>query len=260
MSSANREKVQLVVSHLEGCSGNFLGRLFADANDKNQSFFRIDTALHPRVFNMDGSDPDTWDLVLVALRNHQVVVTHNFNQQQLSKSFPNAKIIQIYPYTHIGNVLYNICFKKIKNTLDNQIDNYFLHIVEWYHRIQQKRPSQNCTNFWQLNNQPQVENLLGIKFTKTQEDFFKQYWKQQLAYSLSIPKTPRSIEQLVSVWDIDNYFNDWSIAWTIFVYELINQRFEYQRLWSLDVDKFNSWEDLAKIQTRYNSNLTHPTN
>jgi hypothetical protein len=195
-----------------------------------------------------------------AIRDHQVVVTHNFNQEQISKDFPNAKIIQIYPYTHVGNVLYNICFKKLNNTLDNQIDNYFLHIVEWYQHIRKRHPVQPCTNFWHLSNQQQVENLLGIKFTKTQEDFFKKYWEQQLAYSLSIPETPMSIEQLVSVWNIDNYFNNWSIAWTIFVYELINCRFEYQRLWSIDLEKFNSWEDLAKIQTRYDSNLTPSTN
>jgi hypothetical protein len=259
MGNADKEKVQLVISHLEGCSGNFLGRLFADANDKNQSFFRVDTGeYHPHVLAINGVD--TWDQELKRVNDHRVVVTHNFDQQQISKSFPNAKIIQIYPYTHIGNVLYNICFKKVNNTLDNQIDNYFLHIVEWYRHIQQRRPSQNCTNFWQLNDQQQIENLIGIKFTTTQEDFFKRYWKQQLTYSLSIPEKSLTIEQLVSVWKIDNYFNDWSIAWTIFVYELINCQFEYQRLWSIDLDKFNSWEDLAKIQTRYDSNLTLPTN
>jgi hypothetical protein len=231
MGNANKEKVQLVISHLEGCSGNFLGRLFADANNKNQYFFRIDIGQHPQVLAINGVD--TWDQELKRFDDHRVVVTHNFDQQQISKSFPNAKIIQIYPYTHIGNVLYNICFR---------------------------HPSQNCTNFWQLTDQQQVENLLGIKFTKTQKEFFKQYWKQQLAYSLSIPKTPMSIEQLVSAWNIDDYFNDWSIAWTIFVYELINCQFEHQRLWSINLDKFNSWEDLAKIQTRYDSNLTLPTN
>jgi hypothetical protein len=159
-----------------------------------------------------------------------------------------------------GNVLYNICFKKLNTKLDNLLDNHLIHIVEWYQHIQQRRPGYPCTNFWQLSNQQQIENLLEIKFTKTQEDFFKQYWQKQLAYSLSIPETPMSIEQLVSVWNIDNYFNNWSIAWTIFVYELINRRFEYQRLWSIDLEKFNSWEDLAKIQTRYDSNLTPPTN
>ena len=145
MGNANKEKVQLVISHLEGCSGNFLGRLFADANNKSQSFFRIDTGEHPRVLAVNGID--TWDQELQRFDDHQVVVTHNFDQQQIFKSFPNAKIIQLYPYTHIGNVLYNICFKKVKNTLDNQIDNYFLHIVEWYQHIQQRRPSQNCTYF-----------------------------------------------------------------------------------------------------------------
>jgi hypothetical protein len=249
MGNTNKEKVQLVISHLEGCSGNFLGRLFTDDNDRTPSRFRNDINKHPQVLSINGVD--TWDQELKRFNDQQVVVTHNFNQQQISKSFPNAKIIQIYPYTHIGNVLYNICFKKVNTKLDNLLDNHLIHIVEWYQHIQQSRPSQDCTNFWQLRDQLQVENLLEIKFTKTQEDFFKKYWDQQLTYSLSIPTEPLSIEQLVAVWNIDNYFNDWSVAWTIFVYELINCRLEHQRLWSVDVDKFNSWNDLAKIQNRY---------
>lgn len=259
MGNTNKEKVQLVISHLEGCSGNFLGRLFADAGDKNPTPFRIDVDLNPKVLAIDGVN--NWDRELSKrFINHQVVVTHNFNQEQISKSFPNAKIIQIYPYTHIGNVLYNICFKKVKTKLDNLLDNYLIHIIEWYQHIQQNRPSQNCINFWQLSDQQQVENLLEIKFTKNQEEFFKKYWAQQLTYTLSIPENPLSIEQLVAVWNIDNYFNDWSVAWTIFVYELINCRFEHQRQWSIDTTKFNSWQDLAKIQDRYNSNLTLPNN
>ena len=135
MGNANKEKVQLVISHLEGCSGNFLGRLFADDNDKNQSCFRVDTNKHPQVLSIDGVD--NWDQELERFDGHRVVVTHNFDQQQICNSFPNARIIQVYPYTHIGNVLYNICFKKLNNTLGNQIDNYLIHIVEWYQHIQQ---------------------------------------------------------------------------------------------------------------------------
>jgi hypothetical protein len=257
MGNKNKETVQLVISHLEGSSGNFLGRLFADCYDKNQSLFRTDTTFDPRVLAIDGVDK--WDQELSRLREHRVIVTHNFDLQQISKYFPNAKIIQIYPYTHIGNVLYNICFKKLNRTLDNLVDNHLLHIVEWYNHIQQRRPVQDCIDSWQLTDQQTVENLLEIKFSKSQEQFFNLYWEHQLAYSLTIPDSPLSIEELVSFWKIENYFNDWSIAWTIFVYELINQRLEHQRAWSVDVDKFNSWDDLAKIQTRYNNNLTLPT-
>lgn len=258
MGNKNKETVQLVISHIEGSSGNFLGRLFADCYDKNQSLFRTDTTFDPRVLATNGVD--NWDQELSRLQGHRVIVTHNFDLQQISKSFPNTKIIQIYPYTRIGNVLYNICFKKLNRTLGNLVDNHLLHIAEWYHHIQQRRPVQNCTDYWQLADRRSVENLLEIKFSKSQEQFFNQYWEQQLAYSLDIPDSPLSIEELISFWKIENYFNDWSIAWTIFVYELINKRLEHQRVWSVDIDKFNSWDDLAKIQTRYNNNLTLPTN
>lgn len=258
MGNKNKEEVQLVISHLEGCSGNFLGRLFVNSYSKSQSLFRVDTDFNDQVLAIDGVD--NWTQELRQLNNHRVVVTHNFDQQQISQHFPNAKIIQIYPYTHIGNVLYNICFKKLNTKLDNLIDNHLLHIVEWYQHIQQRRPAQTCADFWQLTDQQAVENLLEIKFTNLQKQFFSGYWKQQLPYSLDIPDSPLTIEELISNWKIENYFNDWSIAWTIFVYELINQRPEHQRLWSIDIDKFASWNDLSKIQTRYNNNLTLPTN
>lgn len=257
MGTTNKEKVQLVISHLEGCSGNFLGRLFSDNINKAQTVFRIDTDLHPYVLAINGVT--TWDYEITRLEEHIVVVTHNYDQQQISDTFPNAKIVQIYPYTHIGNVLYNICFKKLDTNLPNLLDNHLLHITEWYQHIQQRRPEHLCTDFWQLSNQTAIENLLGIKFTESQQQFFKQYWKQQLTYTLNIPDQPLSIKQLVLFWKIDNYFNDWSVAWTIFVYELINHLLEHQRLWSINIDKFTSWNDLEKIQTRYN-NLTLPTN
>lgn len=256
MGTTNKERVQLVISHLEGCSGNFLGRLFSDNIGKGQTVFRTDTDLHPHVLAIDGVT--TWEHEIKRLEEHRVVVTHNYDRTQISTTFPNAEIVQIYPYTHIGNVLYNICFKKLDNKIPNLVDNYLLHIVEWYRHIQQHRPDHTCTNFWQLSDQTAIENLLGIRFTESQKQFFDQYWKQQLTYALNIPDHPLSIKQLVSFWKIDNYFNDWSVAWTIFVYELINQHLEHQRLWSIDIDKFDSWNDLEEIQTRYN-NLTLPT-
>ena len=45
MGNKNKEEVRLVISHLEGCSGNFLGRLFVNSYSKSQSFFRVDTDL-----------------------------------------------------------------------------------------------------------------------------------------------------------------------------------------------------------------------
>lgn len=258
MGNKNKKSVQIIISHIEGCSGNFLGRLSVDSYSKSQSLFRVDTDYNNQILSINGID--NWTQELSHLENHQVVVTHNFDLQKISESFPNAKIIQIYPYTHVGNVLYNICFKKLNIKLNNLVDNHFLHIVEWYNHIMKRRPIQNCINFWQLTDRQFVENLLEIKFTESQEKFFYQYWEQQLPYSLDIPDSPLTIKELVSNWRIEDYFNDWSVAWTIFVYELINNRSEYQRLWSIDVDKFESWHDLEKIQFRYDNNLTLPTN
>jgi hypothetical protein len=255
MGNKNKANVQLVISHFEGCSGNFLGRLFANRRPNNQDLFRIDGDLNPLVLAINGRD--NWESELLRLENHYVIVTHNFDQHLIQTTFPNARTVSIYPYTHVGNVLYNICFKKLNNKLPNMIDNYLIHLIEWYARIRQNCPKNPCIDFWELTNLQSVESLLNISLTHTQKQFFKDYWKQQLEYELDIPSTPQSIEQLLDTWKITNWFNDWSVAWTIFVYELINNKLETQRLWSIDIEVFRSWQDVQQIQTRYN-NLTLP--
>lgn len=254
MGTRNQNQVQLVISHLEGCSGNFLGRLFADNHKSDQTLFRVDTNLHPEVLAIDGYS--NWAEEVSKLEEHRVVVTHNFDIETIRSTFPQARIIQIYPYTHVGNVLYNVCFKKLNTKIPNIIDNHLIHLQEWYQHIQQRRPATECTDFWTLTDQRSVEQLLDIKFSPTQAEFFEQYWQQQLQYPLSIPTEPQSIAQLIDQWQIGDQFTDWLVAWTIFVYELINHRPESTRLWSIDTERFNSWADVEQIQDRY---LTTPT-
>lgn len=254
MGTTNKEKVQLVISHLEGCSGNFLGRLFADNHMPDQTLFRVDTNHHTDVLAINGYK--NWADEITRLDRHRVVVTHNFNLQEIQTTFPQARIVQIYPYTHVGNVLYNVCFKKLNIKIPNIIDNHLLHIQEWYWHIQQRYPAVKCTDFWTLTDASQVEQLLSIKFTDSQQTFFKQYWQQQLMYPLNIPSEPKTVEQLITDWTIADVFDDWLVAWTIFVYELINNKQESNRLWSIDTEKFNTWTDVERIQDRY---LTTPT-
>jgi hypothetical protein len=254
MGKHNQEKVQLVISHLEGCSGNFLARLFV-ADKPQTNMFRIDVDLHPLVLSTDGCK--NWEYELKRLENHTVVVTHNFDQTTIRHAFPNARILAIYPYTHVGNVLYNICFKKLVNTIPNQVDNYLIHLKEWYTYICQRYPDYQCINFWDLSDQNLIEQIFESKLTPDQQHFFNQYWKKQLKLNLNIPSTPQSIDQLITGWNIQDQFNDWLVAWTIFVYELINCKTEQQRLWSIDADTFRNWSDLKVIQNKYNHNVSN---
>jgi hypothetical protein len=249
MGKQNQDRIQLVISHLEGCSGNFLGRLFADDFEKDQTLFRVDTNLHSGVAAIDGFH--NWQDSIKKLEDHHVVVTHNFDLKTIKSTFPNAKIIQIYPYTHVGNVLYNVCFKKLNVKIPNVIDNHLLHIREWYKHIQARYPKTSCTNFWDLTDQSKVEQLLDIKFTNSQINFFDQYWQQQLMYPLTIPNQPRTIEQLITEFNITDHFDKWLGAWTIFVYELINSLREEDRAWSIDACPFDSWSDVEQIQDKY---------
>jgi len=251
MGTTNKNAVQLVISHLEGCSGNFLGRLYADQLSEDQTLFRVDTNQHPQVLSIDGYED--WPVAMTKFKDQIVVVTHNFDLELLAKEFPRAKLVQIYPYTHIGNVLYNVCFKKLDTKIANVIDNHLIHISQWYQRIVDRRPDRDCTDYWILTDKSAVEKLLGIELSPSQHNFFDRYWQQQLPYELSIPTGPQSIEQLLELWNFEQHFDEWSVAWTIFVYELVNGLAETTRLWSIDTQKFVNWADVIEIQTKYSA-------
>lgn len=247
MGKSNQENVRLVISHIEGCAGNFLARLYADHQLDNQVLFKTDlNNLHPKVLATDKQLSH-----IHKLDQHTVVVTHNFDVEFLSTIFPAAKFIQIYPYTHIGNVLYNICFKKLSVKMDNVVDNHLLHIQEWFNRIQSSQPTTPVTDYWQLTDQYCVEELLGIKFNSGQQKFFDDYWQKQLKFELIWPNNPVAVDQLITDYEIDNYFSPWFVAWIIFVYEKSNKLEEYQRTWSIDAVEFESWDDVRKIQYQY---------
>jgi hypothetical protein len=256
MGKSTKDQIQLVISHLEGCAGNFLGRLAADWHLDTEPLFRTDLKQH----EISLSTNQCSESEMLQLDQHCIIVTHNFDQQYLRKHFPRAKFISIYPYDHVGNVLYNICLKKNTITITNIVDNYICQIKDWHCYIEKKSPTFECTNYWDLRCPDKVENLLGITFSQTQQQFFDNYWKKQLHYELDIPKVPTTIGQLITDWKIENYFNDWAVAWTIYVFELIHNLPEQSRTWSIDVDVFESWQDLEKIQTRYNRPLTTTTN
>jgi len=249
MGQMDNTTVQLVISHVEGSSGNFLGRLYVDATPNNTSMFRVDTDYHNDVLSINGKA--NLEQELKRLTTHRVVVTHNSNLELLANYFPHAQIIQIYPYTRLGNVVYNISYKKLKTTMSNLVDNHYIHITEWVDQIKSNRPKNICADFGLLHDQSQCEKLLQIKLTKSQQTFFQKYWEQQLAYDLSWPTGPESIQQLITRWKITEWCSPWSIAWTIFVFERTHGLTENQRQWSIAVENFTSWQDLINIQYRY---------
>ena len=249
MGATFKKNIQLVISHIEGSSGNFLARLYTGNDLKNQPPVRVDINHDPFALAINGRD--TWYEELTRLTDHTVVITHNFDQIQIIKTFPTAQIIQIYPYTKIGNVLYNISHKKLKLTLDNYIDNNLIQIKEWYKHIISHRPTYQVTDFGNLNHYAFVENLLGIKFNSEQTDYFDRYWAKQLPYNLSIPDHPMSIANMIKLWNIENWFNEWSVAYVIFVYELLHGYQDNNRLWSIDAEKFVSWQDVESLTRRY---------
>jgi hypothetical protein len=252
MGTTNKENVQFVISHLEGCSGNFLGYLIADTKPSGKNIFRTDTDLNSQVLSINGRGL-FWDLEIdKKLISHTVVVTHNYDRDQIQNTFPAAKLIQIYPYTHIGNVLYNICYKKLSIKLDNVIDNHFLDIRIWANKIELQNPEYLCNNYWDLTDKIKIQQFLGSKLTETQHHFFDQYWSTQLPVELNMPDSAMKILELVDYWQIQSYFSPWMVAWAIFVYEHKHNLLEHNRQWTINnATRFNNWEELAQIESQY---------
>jgi len=250
MVENNKENVQLVISHLEGCAGNFLGWLAVNSVADNL-LFRVDTELNNFVLSVNGRD-DWQGEVNSRLKSHKVIVTHNFDIPLIKKTFPAAKIIQVYPYTHIGNVLYNISHKKLTLKTNNQIDNHYIDIRHWHNRIQSFTPNTKCYDYWMLSDMNCIKNMLATSLSNNQILYFKNYWNNQLKNDLSLPLRRMSIPQLIKFWQIDNQFTPWMIAWVIYVYEYLHNFPENDRLWSIDdAPNFCNWADVARIQTRY---------
>lgn len=248
MGKSYKENVQLVISHQEGSGGNFLARLFANVNLDDQTIFRTDTNLHPVV--LATGNLDNLNLYLrIRYVNHSIIVTHCQDIITLREMFPSAKIIQIYPYSHIGNVLYNISSKKLKLSMSNLVDNHLIQISEWFDKIQKEYPKQNCTDYWDLTNQSTVERMLGISLDSTQSNFFNRYWDSQIKYELNWPTSKLTIRELLSLWELEE-FNEWFAAWTIFVFEKTHNLKENTRLWSID-QPFKSWENIFEIEQMY---------
>lgn len=251
MGKNNKERVQLVISHIEGCSGNFLGRLAVGYRKYAHNVFRVDQDLNDQVLAINGRESWTHEIEN-RLMSHHVVVTHNFDRVLISQTFPNAKIIAVYPYTHLGNVLYNICWKKLTVTLTNAVDNHYLHIREWYEKIQHWRPEYICNDWWDLTDIEKIQCLLDAPITQSQQQFFDTYWKNQLCLKLDFPKESCTITELIQKWKLHDRFDPWLTALVIFVYELTNGWNESDRLWTIDdADKFAGWQDVIDIGEKY---------
>lgn len=252
MGNDYKTNIQLVISHQEGSAGNFLARLYANLDLYKQTAYRTDLDLHPLI--LATGDINNLNFYLKHhYNNHSVIVTHCQDLKILEYMFPEARILQIYPYSHIGNVLYNISTKKLKPSIHNLVDNHLIHITEWFSKIEKNRPLQQCIDYWELTNKEQVEKILGINFDLEQDKFFKKYWASQLAYDLNWPAKPMSIQELIDFWKLD-VFDAWFVAWTIFVFEKTHNLKEKDRQWSID-QTFESWDQVKTIEHMYANNI-----
>lgn len=251
MVNYNKENVQFVISHLEGCSGNFLGYLLADVIPQKKNIFRVDTQNNDLVLSIDGRN--AWhEEIQTRIKNHTVVVTHNFNNTLIRSTFPNSKIIQLYPYTHIGNVLYNISYKKLTLKLDNPVDNYYIDIAIWHKKIQSFVPSQPCHDYWRLTDVNFLKEMNSRELSDHQQCLFDNYWASQLKNNLNMPSNKISMMGLIELWQIEYNFTPWMVAWLIYVFEYLHGLPEENRLWSInDAINFCSWSDVTRLETLY---------
>lgn len=244
MGRNTKESVEFVISHLPGCSGNFLARLISDVDVSEQkSFYRIDIDRNSDVAALDFLD-------FSKINQHRVVVLHDFDRKNL-RYFPNAKHIAIYPYTNVGNIIYNITTKKVTPNIKNIKDQYYLWLQDWHKHIINKKPNYKCWNYNSLKDIDFLQKEI-FKFNQNQIEFFYTYWKNQNQYNLNIPEKKSSMEDIICQNKIKNWFNDWSAIYAIYCYEYCNNICETQRQWSIDNLELTNWENLCSIQEQYN--------
>lgn len=228
-----------------------MARLSVDHGGFDKHVFRVDTDIDANVLAIDGR-LDWKQEIAKKFDEHRVVVTHNFDRNLIAHDFPNANLIAIYPYTHLGNVLYNICYKKLTIKLPNAVDNHYIHLHEWHNKILQCLPGYQCFDYWELKDLGKIQTMLDKPMTSTQQDFFTTYWGNQLPLELNFPNTPMTINDLLDLWRIRHVFNNWLVALVIYVHEQINGLSESDRSWSInDADKFTSWQDIIDNVTEY---------
>jgi len=245
-----KNNIELVISHYEGSGGNFLGRLYAGKNLDSQPDFRVDTNRDPYSLPINGRD-NWYEELEQDLVDHTVLITHNYDRELITNTFPTAKLIQLYPCRQVGNCLYNISYKKLSLSMSNAVDNHYIQIQDWYEHYTKHTPEYPCVDPVDLSNKPFVEQLLGVQFTVEQDRYFNKYWSNQLKYRLSIPTKPLSMLDLVNLWAIQNWCTEWSVAFLLYVYELTHDLFD-RRKWSIDQQDLTSWDSVYLLEKQYN--------
>jgi len=253
MDTGYKEKVELVICHTEGCGGNFLACLYCSHDLSNIQTFRTDTwSDHPKILSTDSTTD--WENNMDRWKGQTIVVTHQFDRQKIYSFFPNARVIQIFPKSCLGNVLWNISHKKLKHSIDNILDSHCIQIKEWWQRILEYRKTIDlalCFDYGDLNNKELVQGLLGINFNQSQQDFWDRYWQCQLGPRINVPDQACGMKDLIAQSGIHDRFDHWSIAFAIVVFEHINQLDESQRLWSIDDFSPTSWDDVVALEYCY---------
>lgn len=254
MGTHAKRQVRLVISHLEGSSGNFLARLLSGRDLQDQTLWRVDTQRHPDVLSTNGRND--FEIQIAHLDQHCIVVTHQFDINIIAQHFPQARVIQIWPDQLWGNVLYNACMKKSRVIMANEIDQHVINLDYWWQLWHQQSAPDSYLAYQQLRDRAVIESLLGGAMTDSQLEFFTAYWQRQLQYDLAWPQSPTGMEHLVNSWQIQKWFTPWSAAWAIFVHERTHQLQEHHRLWSIDHVELRSWSDVFDLENRYQ---TRPT-
>lgn len=241
--------MELVISHFEGCSGNFIGHLYANKEFDLLNKFRVDLYRDPYVLAINGRD--SWSAELKNCKEHKILVSHQFNKELIHQTFPNAQKIAIWPYTKQMNVLWNICYKKIPVSRGHNIDYYYINLKDWHIKLQEHTPRYQCFDYGQLTNSSYVESMLKITLDSRQQKFFNDYWKNQLQHNLTWPIEAMPISDIILWYGLANDITDWNIALVLYTFETINNLQESQRKWSIDNVNNTSWAEIIELQHKY---------
>lgn len=249
MGKTDSKDMELVISHFEGCAGNFIAHLYANKNFEILKTFRVDVSTYSHICTIEGRND--WHTELKACKDHEILVSHQFDKDLIQSAFPNTRHIAIWPYTKQMNVLWNICHKKLSAHQIHNIDHCYINLKEWHNKLNSHIPSYECFDYGRLSDIDYVEYMLNTTLESDQQQFFKEYWLSQNNLNLTWPSNAMSIPEIIKWYHLENNITKWGVALVLYTFESVNGLQESQRKWSIDNITGTDWDEIVQLQLEY---------
>jgi hypothetical protein len=232
----------MILTYREGCSGSWLAELLTLGDKTATALFRQDvdgTNQPDTVMHFDGGESDKETILAHQQRysNQQILTCHSANYKLLRQLYPNRRIIRIVPITSIFQCIAS-AYYKFAGPSYLTVNYTFEYIKDYYkiHTESDPRPTieqSQVIDYGRLNTVSYINDMFCVELKPNQIKFLNEYWSLQ-----KFVVSEQDLYKGISTRSLLEYFSKentiFNLACFIFVYELINEITESQRLWSIN--------------------------